>query len=82
MRVDIKQTGGTYLLEKGEFICQHDNIEIEPPCCWAADSDTGYISCACGGMTSVYCPDCDNSDLTGDEIEFQIGNNWRLARGR
>jgi len=47
-----------------------------------ADSDTGYISCGCGGMTSVYCPDCDNSDLTGDEIEFQIGNNWRLAHGR
>lgn len=82
MRIDIKQTGGTYLLEKGEFICQHDNIEIEPPCCWAADSDTGYISCGCGGMTSVYCPDCDNSDLTGDEVEFQIGNNWRLGHGR
>ena len=82
MRVDIKQLGGTYLLQKGEFICQHDNIEIEPPCCTTPDSDTGYISCGCGGMTNVYCPDCENSDLTGYEIEFQIGNNWRLARGR
>ena len=82
MKIDIKQTGGTYLLENGEFKCQHDNIEIEPPCCTTPDSDTGYISCACGGMTNVYCPDCDNSDLTGEEIEFQIGNNWRLGHGR
>lgn len=82
MRVDIKQTSTTYKLQDGEFKCQHDNIEIEPPCCTTADSDTGYISCACGGMASVYCPDCDNEDLTDDEIEFQIDSNWRLDRGR
>lgn len=82
MRVKVDHLKTTYILINGKFVCQHENIEIDPPCCTTPDPDTGRISCACEGMTSVYCPDCNNEDLSGDEIEFKIGNNWVLADAR
>lgn len=39
--------------------CQHDNLVIEPPCCTGTD-------CDCQGRHTLYCPDCENRDLTDD----------------
>ena len=64
MTVAIKhiETPEYVMNEDGEFRCLHENVEVEPPCCSGRD-------CGCYGMYSVYCPDCDNEDLT--EVEAQ-----------
>jgi len=61
-----------YLTEDGEWRCFHAldpvNVEIEPPCCTSPGS-SGYIECGCGGRYGVYCPDCDNDDMSDSDIE-------------
>lgn len=66
MKIVVKQYGfATEMNEDGEFRCPHYNVEVEPPCCFGG----AIIECGCRGMYSVYCPDCDNEDLTDLEIE-------------
>lgn len=49
-------------------VCSHPNAEVVPPCCTTPDSDTGLISCGCGGQSTVECPDCDDQ-LDDETIE-------------
>ena len=66
MKILVKHQDRVYRMnEDGEFKCAHENLEIEEPCC--TGGATGYIECACGGQTSVYCPDCNNEDLSDNE---------------
>lgn len=45
------------------FKCLHENAGIEEPCC-----SVGTDDCACGGVDSVYCPDCELSREDVDEL--------------
>lgn len=45
--------------------CPHDNLVIEPPCCLGTD-------CDCHGQYFIYCPDCENTELTEKEIEDRL----------
>lgn len=65
--LEIDENGTLYL----KMRCTHRNIEVTPPCCTATGS-SGNIECGCGGMYTVYCPDCNNADLTDQEIEVFI----------
>jgi hypothetical protein len=61
--------------EDGEFCCGHINVIFEPPCCTYAGK-TGYIECACGGLGTIYCEDCQNKELKNwqiDEIQEREG---------
>lgn len=55
-----------------ERICTHPNAYVEKACCTTPDSDTGMISCGCGGQDAVICPDC-NDDLDDATIERVLG---------
>lgn len=58
-----------YILEDETMRCRHDFVEIEPPCCDGTD-------CGCHGLCTVYCPDCENKDMTETEkIMFLIGSS-------
>ena len=58
--------------EDGEFVCPHNDVDIEAPCC-STPGSSGYIECGCGGMHSVYCNDCHNEDMTDSDIERILG---------
>ena len=51
--------------EDGYFRCDHEYVEVEPPCCSGSD-------CGCYGLYSVYCSDCDNEDLNESEVDDLI----------
>lgn len=46
--------------------CTHENAEVVKACCPRAIS--GYVECACGGEDYVYCPDCNNDDMSDEEL--------------
>jgi hypothetical protein len=63
-------SGGLYRYnqELGEFRCTHENAEITKACCSPFDiGDSGYVECGCGGSDSIYCPDCNNAEMTDDD---------------
>lgn len=69
MTVEITSVEESYeLSEDGEFLCTHENAEIERACCSGRDSE-GNPSCACHGQDSVWCPNPDCSGLTDNDIE-------------
>lgn len=57
-----------HIHEAHDLKCEHDDVEIERACCSGIDSE-GNPSCGCHGQDSVYCPDCDNEDMTDSDIE-------------
>lgn len=57
------------LTEDGEFTCDHEFAEVTPPCCNGND-------CGCYGSYSVYCPGCDNQDLTESEVEALLDTDY------
>ena len=59
------------LNEDGDFACLHERAEVTPPCCSTRGS-SGYIECGCGGLYSVYCPDCDYMNMPDSEIDALI----------
>lgn len=73
IRIEVRYDDvSTYELnEDGEFRCLHERAEVEPPCCSTRGS-SGYIECGCGGMYSVYCPDCDYMNMPDNEVEALI----------
>lgn len=66
--VDKSQDLYGIITEDGEFKCTHPNAEVEPPCCSGTDSE-GNVSCGCYGQYSVYCYDCNNDDMTDQDVE-------------
>lgn len=61
----------------GIFYCQHNDITIEEPCCSPfSTGSSGYIECGCGGNISIYCNDCDNKDLTDEQVNDIIENYY------
>jgi hypothetical protein len=50
------------LTEDNEFKCDHVNAEIEEPCCNGVD-------CACNGLRTLVCPDCDSAEITKQDLE-------------
>lgn len=62
VNIAIKEREATYILsEDFEFLCSHENVEVEAPCCNGRD-------CGCYGLYSVYCY---NEDCTGLE-QWQV----------
>lgn len=59
------------LSEDGDFRCLHERAEVTPPCCSTVGS-SGYIECGCGGLYSVYCPDCDYMNMPDYEVNDLI----------
>lgn len=69
MIIEITETSHPYTMsEDGEFLCEHEDAEIERACCSGRDSE-GNPSCACHGMDSVWCPNPDCTGLTQNDIE-------------
>lgn len=66
--VDKSQEITGIITEDGAFKCTHPNAEVEPPCCSGIDSE-GLPSCGCHGQYGVYCYDCNNDDMTDDDVE-------------
>lgn len=62
-------TGQASMNEDGEFRCDHINLDIEEPCCSIAGK-SGHIECGCQGERSYFCHDCQNSELTDEDIEI------------
>lgn len=56
-----------HIHEAHDETCPHENVEIDRACC--SGFEGGLPSCGCGGRDSVYCPDCDNEDMTDSDIE-------------
>lgn len=68
--IAITQIEATYsLTEDSEFVCEHEDAEIERACCSGRDSE-GNPSCGCHGMDSVWCPNPDCTGLTDRDIEL------------
>lgn len=59
MKIQVKQvtTINKYDYLDRAFYCTHNNIEVEKPCC-------NGNNCGCWGTDKIYCPDCDNEDLS------------------
>lgn len=75
MNIPVKQvtTVSKYSYMDNTFYCEHENIEVEKPCC-------NGNNCDCYGLDSVYCEDCDNADLTEEQaneysLNALIGDN-------
>ena len=70
MNITVKEieTSTLEMNEDWEFKCTHEFAEIEPPCCSGYDSE-GLPSCGCHGQYSVYCYDCNNDDMTDNDVE-------------
>jgi hypothetical protein len=66
VQVHVRHEGYPVHLIDDEWRCQHSNVEVTPPCCSPFQR---IIECACQGMYSVYCPDCNNKDMRDYEIE-------------
>ncbi len=66
--VDKSQDFYGIITEDGELKCTHPDAEIERACCSGTDSE-GNISCGCHGQDSVYCSDCNNDDMTDQDVE-------------
>lgn len=64
-KITVRHEGYEVHLINGEFRCPHLNIEVTPPCCSPYQR---IIECACQGMYSIYCPDCQNEDLRDYDI--------------
>lgn len=88
MNINVKHEGyALYLTDDIEWRCWHvidaSNVEVEPPCCSAF---IRIIECGCGGMYSVYCPDCQNDDMSENDITNILegiydNDQRRIARG-
>jgi hypothetical protein len=61
----------TWLLVDGEWEPQHEDAEVEPPCCSGIDSE-GNPSCACHGQYSVYCPAIDCPGIADYQVDALI----------
>lgn len=61
----------TYELIDGEFEPQHEDAELEAPCCSGRDSE-GNQSCGCGGMYSVLCPAIDCPGIADYQVDALI----------
>lgn len=48
--------------------CQHEDAEVIQPCCTTPGS-SGYIECGCAGLPYVECLECNNEQLTEEDIE-------------
>lgn len=73
-KIDVKFVEtSSYSLKDGDtfLTCDHEFAEITPPCCSTRGS-SGYIECGCGGMYSVYCPDCDYMNMPDNEVDELI----------
>ena len=70
MKILVRYEGYPAQLIDGEWRCQHDNVEVTPPCCNAGQR---IIECGCQGRYSIYCKDCQNEDLRDYEISDIIG---------
>lgn len=76
MQITVREISTTYhLTEDSEFKCSHQNLEIEPPCCSGFDSE-GLLSCGCAGQYAVYCPDCRNEDMSQDEADKLLNEEY------
>ncbi len=73
INVRIVETSSYSLTEDGYFKCDHEFAEVTPPCC-STRGPSGYIECGCGGMYSVYCPDCDYMNMADFEVEELVEN--------
>ncbi len=68
--ITITEYPATYeLSEDNEFLCTHDEYEIEPPCCSGIDSE-GNPSCGCHGGYSIICYNYDCTGITEHEAEL------------
>lgn len=64
--VHIKGESIAYVMnEDGEFRCPHESVEVE----YDRGGD-GYTEP--GPSWSVYCPDCQNEDMTDSEVDMYI----------
>lgn len=64
MVITVREQGSSAsLTEDNEFKCNHDNPEITPPCCIIGRD------CGCQGRYSVYCYDCNNDDMTDQDVD-------------
>lgn len=70
--IPVEFDTASYSLKEDDyyFTCDHNNAEVEPPCC--SGFSNGLLDCGCGGSYSVYCWDCNNEDLTDEEAEKLI----------
>lgn len=64
-------------LVDGEWRCWHvidpSEVDVVPPCC---SGFSRIIECGCGGLYSVYCPDCQNDDMREEDIENIIEGRY------
>lgn len=69
MTININAPEVTYsMTEDGDFLCDHNEAEIERACCSGRDSE-GNPSCACHGQDAVWCPNPDCTGLTDNDVE-------------
>ena len=70
MTVLIKQyPSATFeLSEDGEWLCNHEDAEIEAACCSGYDNE-GNPSCGCHGQDSVFCNAWDCTGIEDWQIE-------------
>lgn len=69
MKIIVKDLSTTKkMYEDGAFRCAHEEINIEEPCCDGHD-------CGCYGLRSIYCVDCENTELT-EQDAIEIMNNY------
>lgn len=74
--VKDKSTEKHYVVDEDGYLkCAHSNITVEPPCC-SSPGSSGYIECGCDGMYSVWCSDCRNADMSGDDMDSLVGKRF------
>lgn len=53
--------------------CEHPNAEVFPPCCDGK-------ACGCYGMFTVFCPDCEATQIPDSEMDRLINDFIRDER--
>ncbi len=66
-KINVKHIERSTYSNRGEGLnvtCDHEFVEVTPPCC------TGRVSdCGCFGEYQISCPDCDESKIPQFELD-------------
>ena len=71
MKVQIKEIPqGTFALtEDGDWLCTHEDAEIERACCRNPVDNNGNVTCGCYGQDGVICLAWDCTGIMDYEVE-------------